>query len=161
MPVTELIETLEEKGLTVNQAHKALKDLNVPTTGDISEEDRDLVLAHVTQPKPQPETGKGELTRTKRQTQAKGALTEANQNLGKAAIASTQKQMRTLANTASTEGLIAFADQTAQNSNAIAAEIFSYSDRACEIIAAVEAEFALGDDDDSPLALPASDFSLL
>lgn len=112
-------------------------------------------------PSPQPKTGKeAPITRTQRQSQVKGALTNANQNLGKAAITSTQKQFEQTADVATREGVIAYGNRMAANLNTVAGEILSYGDRASEIIEAVEAEFALGGDD-APLALPASEFSLL
>lgn len=159
MPVAELIETLEKKGLTVNQAHKVLKDCGISQSGDVTSEERDRVLAYATNPKPQSQPKEG-LALKERQSQARGSLASATQNVGATAVASTAKQMRQIANVAAVEGVVAFGDQMATNLNAIAEQIDASSGKAMEIINAVDAEFALGDED-SPLSLPVSAFSLL
>lgn len=144
MPVTELIATLEQKGLTVNQSHKVLKDCNVPTDGEVSDEDRDRVLAHVNRPTP-----------TKSQPQEKGELTKAHSGLAKTAVQSTQKQMVTIADKAARAGAVAYATRSAQNLNALATEIAGLTETAMQVYDTVE-----GGEDEDPLALPPLSFGL-
>jgi hypothetical protein len=151
MPVTELIGELEKtRGLTVNQAHKVLRECNLPQSGDITDADRDRVLAHVDNPKP-----KDLAPKPKAQDQEKGQLTKAHESVGKAAIQSTKRQMVAVADKAAREGAVAYATRSAQNLQTLAVEIAGMTDTAMQVYDTVE-----GEEDDDPLALPPLSFGL-
>lgn len=146
MPTAELIERLEQEGVTVNQAHRALEELGL-TDDQIPDDAYDRVKSHLETPP----------TKKAKSKDPKGALTTANQNVGKAAIASKRKEMTHLADVATKEGVVAYGTRLAANLNSVAGEILTSSDKAIDIFNSLEFE----GDDDSPLAMPASDFSLL
>lgn len=165
MPLAELIEKAEKDGITVTpaQAEKRLKKAGLDPSGDLPEE----AIAHLQTPteKDQPKNEAAQLTKSRKERQAegKGSLTKANQQLGNAAIAANQKQFAALADTAAVEGVITYADRLSKNYGLIADQIALSGDLAVALIDTVDAEFALGGDEEgSPLELmPASEFSLL